>query len=254
MGRGSKVIAVVVVAAGAAYALYGSLYQMPVREAQASVSRQNKDAATPPSRSGRSDSPDTPTPQAFTRSEYGYRWDPSKPGIATGEVDAAWLESRGFPGPDVEDHLRRLSLQELEALAARGNQPAAAIHAYTLAAAGGPRAEVLARLDKSASEGSVYALKTAGDIYLTVEGYRDPAMASAYYGLQARAGDPSGFEQRYLLSHQLNATQRLQSDLMQERLFRSMNSAPQSPFGLDPRPGFDAFLTQGSGAASTRQE
>jgi hypothetical protein len=145
-------------------------------------------------------------------------------------------------------------MRELESLAARGNQPAAAIYAYKLAASGGSREDVITMLSKSANEGSVYALKTAGDIYMTVKGFRDPAMASAYYGLQARAGDQSGFEQRYLVSNQLGSTQRLQSDLMQETLSRSMSTPLQSPAGLDPRPGFNEFLSQGLGPAPTQEK
>jgi len=145
-------------------------------------------------------------------------------------------------------------MQELESLAGRGNQPAAAIYAYKLATSGGSREDVLTILSKSANEGSVYALKTAGDIYMAVKGFRDPAMASAYYGLQARAGDQSGFEQRYLVSNQLNGTQRLQSDLMQEMLSRSMNAPLQSPTGLDARPGFNEFLSQGLRPTPTQGE
>ncbi|WNH54516.1 hypothetical protein [Stenotrophomonas oahuensis] len=247
MGRSSKVIAGATLSAAVLYATYFFVSSNAQEDGQPAAE------ATP-------SSPVTPSPQSttsrkpFTRSESGYRWDASKPGIATSEADAAWLESKGFPGPDVEDHLRRLSLQELESLAARGNQPAAAIYAYKLATSGRPPAEVLTALSKSANEGSVYALKTAGDIYMTVDGYRDPAIASAYYGLQARAGDQAGFEQRYLLSPQLNNTQRLRSDLMQEMLLRSMGSTLQSPAGLDPRPGFNEFVKQGITSISTQEE
>lgn len=254
MGRGSKVFAVVALAAGVSFALYSFVHQRPAQDSESSPSRQSSVEPASKVTSQSSLPPDRTSPQAFTRSEIGYRWDPSKPGIAASEADAAWLESRGFPGPDVEDHLRRLSMQELESLAARGNQPAAATYAYKLASSGRSRAEVLARLSKSANEGSVYALKTAGDIYMTVEGFRDPAMASAYYGLQARAGDQSGFEQRYLLSSQLSSTQRLQSDLMQEMLSRSMNTTLQSPAELDPRPGFNEFLSQGLSPTPTQEE
>ncbi len=255
MGRGSNVFVAVALAAGVSFALYSFVHQGPAQDTDSSPSRQNLSEQPSQVTPHSSAVPSARTsPQAFTRSELGYRWDASKPGIAASEADAAWLESRGFPGPDVEHHLRRLSMQELESLAARGNQPAAAIYAYKLATSGGSHADVLTRLSKSANEGSVYALKTAGDIYMTVKGYRDPAMASAYYGLQARAGDQSGFEQRYLLSNQLNSTQRLQSDLMQEMLSRSMGTALQSPAGLDPRPGFNEFLSQGLSPTPTQEE
>lgn len=255
MGRGSKVFVVVALAAGVSFALYSFVHQGPAQDTESPPSRQNLSEQPSQVTPHSSAVPSARTsPQAFTMSELGYRWDASKPGIAASEADAAWLESRGFPGPDVEDHLRRLSMQELESLAARGNQPAAAIYAYKLATSGGSRADVLTRLSKSANEGSVYALKTAGDIYMTVKGFRDPAMASAYYGLQARAGDQSGFEQRYLLSNQLNSTQRLQSDLMQEMLSRSMNTTLQSPAGLDPRPGFNEFLSQGISPTPAQEE
>lgn len=240
MGRGVMAIALAVLAASAGYVVYSSMHRTSTQAPPVT-------ATAPPGSS--------PTPRVapraaaapFTRSEWGYRWDASKPGIAASEADAAWLESKGYPGPDVEDHLRRLSLQELQALAARGNQPATAIYAYRLAASGAPRAEVLALLSRSASEGSVYALKTAADIHMMVQGYRDPALASAYYGLLARAGDQSGFEQRYLLSHQLDSTQRFQSDLMQEQLWRDINAAHPAA-GEEPRPGFDEFLGHALGA------
>lgn len=249
MGRKLKGIALLLLAAGVLSAVYSGRHQTHSQELDASprYHMAPRPAAVLAPRPAAAPAAHA-SPQAFTRSELGYRWDASRPGIAANEADAAWLESRGFPGPDVEDHLRRLSMQELESLAARGNQPAAAIHAYRLAVSGAPRADVLTRLTRSANEGSVYALKTAGDLYLTVKGYRDPAMASAYYGLQARAGDQSGFEQRYLLSNQLNSEQRLQSDLMQEMLLRTMSPSLQSPTGMDPRPGFNAFLRQGLGS------
>lgn len=240
MGPAIRTLALGVLAASAAYAVYSTVHQEPARSPQLSAIAQPS-AATIASPSARA------APAPFARSEWGYRWDASKPGIAASPADAAWLASRGYPGPDVEDHLRRLSMQELEALAARGNQAATAIHAYRLATSGGPRDEVLALLSASANAGSAYALKTAGDIHMMVDGYRDPAIASAYYGLLARLGDHSGFEQRHLLSQQLDSTQRLQSDLMQERLWRDLDPAVQLSAGAEPRPGFDAFLDQGLG-------
>ena len=240
LGPVARTVVLGVLAATAAYVVYSTSDQEPAQPPQASAIAQPS-AATTASPSARA------APAPFARSEWGYRWDASKPGIAASPADAAWLESRGYPGPDVEDHLRRLSLQELEALDARGNQAATAIHAYRLATSGGPRDQVLALLSASANAGSAYALKTAGDIHIMVDGYRDPAMASAYYGLLARMGDHSGFEQRYLLSQQLDSTQRLQSDLMLERLWRDMSPAMQLSAGEEPRPGFDAFLDQGLG-------
>lgn len=238
----------VVLAVAALYAAYLAGRQEPTRLVQTSMSKDTS-AHTP---SQRSASPSTTpssriTPQAFSRSEWGYRWDPSRPGIAASEADAAWLQTRGFPGPDVEDHLRRLSMPELEALAARGNQAATAILAYKLATSGGSPDRVLGLLGASANAGSVYALKTAGDIFMTVDGYRDPAMASAYYGLQARAGDQSGIAQRYLLSNQLDSTRRLRSELMEEALWRSLGSAVQFQPGRDARPGFDEVISQSVG-------
>jgi len=182
------------------------------------------------------------TAAPFLRSEWGYRWDASKPGIASSAEDAAWLEANGFPGPDVEDHLRRLSVGELRTLAGRGNQPASAVLAYRLATLGTPREEVLALLHGSAANGSVYALKTAGDIFMMVDGYRDPAMASAYYGLQARSGDQSGFEQRYLVDQQLSGDRRLQAGLIEEALWREIGLSSSE---VDERPGFSAFIQGG---------
>ncbi len=74
---------------------------------------------------------------------------------------------------------------------------------------------------------------------MTVDGYRDPAMASAYYGLQARSGDQSGFEQRYLLDPQLSGDRRLQAELMEEALWRELG-APNAE--AEARPGFSAFI------------
>ena len=243
MGRGIKVATMVVVAVAALYAAHLAGGQGSSRQVHSSTSQDNP-AHAPSLPVTSPTAPSRIPPQAFSRSEWGYRWDPSRPGIAASEADAAWLQSRGFPGPDVEDHLRRLSMPELEALAARGNHAATAILAYTLAKSGGSPEQVLGLLGASANAGSVYALKTAGDIFMTVDGYRDPAMASAYYGLQARAGDQSGIAQRYLLSNQLDSTRRLQSELVQERLWRSLGSAAQFQPGEEPRPGFDEFVSQ----------
>jgi len=257
MHRVTKVAVVVGLVCATGYTMYSIGYKRagsstPANTSHASTSERVSQRSTAASTPAPASSASVPRP--FSRSEWGYRWDPSKPGVAANEADAVWLESRGFPGPDVEDHLRRLSIQELEALAARGNQAAVAILAYKLAASGTSRERVLQLLSRSANEGSVYALKTAGDIFMTVDGYRDPAMASAYYGLQARAGDQSGFAQRFVLSNQLNSTQRLQSDLMQEMLWQNINSAAQYPAGLDARPGFNEFLSKGLGPIPTQEE
>ena len=182
-------------------------------------------------------------PRPFSRSEWGYRWDPSKPGIAVSAEDAAWLESKGYPGPDVEDHLMRLSVEELRALADRGNQPATAVLAYRLATRGGSHEEVLDLLHGAAANGSVYALKTAGDIFMTVDGFRDPAAASAYYGLQARGGDHGGTVQKYLLFHHMNDRQRLMCGLLEESLWRELGDIRWPASAAEARPGFDTFLS-----------
>jgi len=100
----------------------------------------------------------------------------------------------------------------------------------------------MALLHESAAGGSIYALKTAGDIFMTVDGYRDPATASAYYGLQARSGDQSGFEQRYLLDQQLSGERRLQAALVEEALWREIGLSSSE---WDERPGFRAFIQGG---------
>lgn len=202
----------------------------------------------------RSGGPAAAASPRFRHSEWGYRWDASKPGIAASEEDAAWLQSKGFPGPDVEAHLMRLSLPELEALAARGNQPATAIYAYRLAQAGASREQVLAVLDASAADGSVYALKMAGDIFFTVDRLRDPVMARVYYGLQGLAGDQSGIVQGFVLANQLDQDQRMEAGRLRRELWEEMTAS--SPNGMDgeARPGYDTFAAQWANLAERAAE
>lgn len=170
----------------------------------------------------------------------GYRWNPSHPGIAASEADAKWLDQHGFPGPDVEMHLRSLPMHSLRDLANSGNQAAQSILAYRSAEGGAPRADVLTLLSESAKAGSVYALKTYGDIHLMVEGYQDPVLANAYYMLQARAGDQAGFVQAALTDYHLDPTQRLRARLLEQALWKGMqlSSLGESPV----RPGYQDFL------------
>lgn len=176
--------------------------------------------------------------------DYGYDWNPENPGVATSEADAAWLKDSGFPSPEAEERLALLSIDELQSLAKQGNQPAAAMYAYRLARQGAEQSEVLAVLQASASSGSVYALKTAGDIFLTVNGYRDPVMASAYYRMQARAGDQAGFSQNYLLQGQLTPEQKLRSEMLTELLWRNTGGPTGRLSTRESRPGYREFVEQ----------
>ena len=137
----------------------------------------------------------------------------------------------------------RLSVEALRALSDRGNQPATAVLAYRLATRGGSHEEVLDLLHGAAADGSVYALKTAGDIFMTVDGFRDPAAASAYYGLQARGGDHGGTVQKYLLFHQMNDRQRLMCGLLEESLWRELGDIRWPASAAEARPGFDTFVS-----------
>lgn len=170
----------------------------------------------------------------------GHPWDPARPGIAASEADAAWLDRHGFPSVDVEMRLRGLPLPTLQDLANNGNAPAKAIYAYRIAQQGAPRAQVLELLESSAMAGSVYALKTAGDIHLGVRGYQDHAMANAYYMLQARAGDQAGFEQSTLIDNQLGPEQRFRARVLEQALWDrlALSRSADSPV----RPGYDEFV------------
>lgn len=178
----------------------------------------------------------------FKSWESGYRWDPSNPGIASSADDADWLHENGFPDPTVEAHLRSIPMNELKALADRGNQSAVAIYAYRASTEGASKPEVLGLLSKSMDSGSVYAIKTAGDIFLSVDGFRDPVMASAYYQLQARAGDQAGFAQSYLVREQLTGEQGLRAAVLEELLWRNTNLSSAFPVSRRARPGFKEFV------------
>lgn len=184
----------------------------------------------------------------FNSLESGYVWDQSNPGVAASKQDAEWLESHGFPGPDVERYLLAFPMDGLKALAERGNKPAQAIYALRLAQAGHKQTEVQDQLLKSAASGSVYALKIGGDIYTTVSGYRDPVMASVFYGLQARRGDQAGFSQRYLADVRLNQDQRLRAQVLEELMWRNIDALRMQggarAFDLTSRPGLDEFLVK----------
>lgn len=180
--------------------------------------------------------------------EFGYRWNPDLPGIAESAEDAAWLQAHGYPGPEVERYLMSLSTEGLKTLADDGNQSALAVYAYRLAQSGAPQAQTQEALLRSAAAGSAYALKMAGDIYQTVDGYRDPVMASAFYGLLARVGDQGGYGQAYLLGSRLSENQRFQAGLLEESLWRSLivrNAALATAATSLPRPGYQEFLDKG---------
>lgn len=187
-------------------------------------------------------------PQKFNSLESGYRWDQSAPGIAANKQDAEWLDSHGFPGPDVERYLMSLHISTLKNLAESGNKPAQAIYALRLAQSGHQQADTQEVLIKSAASGSIYALKMAGDIYSSVDGYRDPAMASAFYGLQARRGDQAGLSQSYLTDSRLNDDQRFRANVLKELIWRNID-AIRAQGGLrslesSARPGLSEFLNQ----------
>ncbi|WP_411833140.1 hypothetical protein [Pseudoxanthomonas mexicana] len=173
--------------------------------------------------------------------EVGFRWNPDNPGIAESEQDAAWLEKNGYPGADVQMYLMSLPVDSLKTLSENGNHPAQAIYALRLAQAGASHADTQDILLRSAASGSVYALKMAGDIYMTVDGYRDPAMANAFYGLQTRSGDQAGFAQRHLLGRGLSEEQRLRSEVLEELMWRNLKKTCIST----PRPGFMELLEKG---------
>lgn len=172
----------------------------------------------------------------------GYRWDPNNPGYADSEVDAAWLEAHGYPGPEVETYLLSLPLGSLKSLAEGGNKPAQAVYGYKLAQSGASKAETQDVLLESAASGSVYALKMAGDIYQAVDSYRDPVMASAFYGLQARRGDQMGLGLMYMLDGRLSTDQRLRARAMEESLWRNRLARTNSSQTI-ARPGFQEALS-----------
>lgn len=179
----------------------------------------------------------------------GYKWDPLQPGVAANKEDADWLDRHGYPDEAVFDRLSSLSLVDLKHLADSGNKPAQAVYAYRLASAGGSPSDVQSILMKSAADGSLYALKMAGDIYMAVPGYRDNVMASAYYGLLASNGDQAGFVQGYLVDSQLSAEERLRARAIEEALGTSLSnmsglSESEAAAGNGVRPGYDDFVGQ----------
>ena len=198
--------------------------------------------------SDQSASPTSSTVKQSHPFESGYRWNPNNPGIAENQQDAAWLDAHGYPDPDVEAHLMSLSLDALKNLADRGNKPAQAFYALRLAQSGADQRDTQETLIKSAASGSVFALKMAGDIYYTVDGYRDPVMASVFYGLQARQGDHAGITQNYLVDSALTPDQRLRAQALRELTWINMRNIPnqgaKDNLSPSPRPGLVAFLEQ----------
>lgn len=188
--------------------------------------------------------------------DLGYQWNPLDPGIAASQADAQWLDRHGFPGPDSEKYLLGLPISQLRELAERGSLPAQGVYAFRMAQAGHSNADVQQILLTSAASGSVYALKMAGDIYVAVEGFRDPVMASVFYGLQARGGDHAGFSLQYQIDARLGADERLRARVMREAMWRSIDTLRRhqgrQPVPLDARPGFDEFLNRAIQPTSNR--
>lgn len=137
--------------------------------------------------------------------------------------------------------LRGLPLAELHDLANAGNQAAKAIYAWRIAEKGAPRAHVLELLSEAARAGSVYALKTAGDLHVHVDGYQDLVLANAYYMLQARAGDQGGFELGLLTDHHLDPTQRLRARVIEQALWEELELS--SVAASSARPGYSEFVS-----------
>jgi hypothetical protein len=188
-----------------------------------------------------------PSPNITNQSLYsGYLWDPTSPGVAISREDAEWLSSRGYADADVIARLFGLSTADLKKLADSGNQTAQAVYAYRLANEGSSHADVQKLLIKSAASGSAFALKMGGDIYQTVPGYKDPALASAFYSLQAAEGDYSGFVQAYVVDQQMTSDQRLRSRALEEFLRRQLAMGKGSSASVlqAQRPGYSNFMDE----------
>ena len=175
--------------------------------------------------------------------EKGYEWNSARPGDAANEEDAAWFNSRGYPGPDVYEYLHSIPPVELRRLADSGNVTAMSVYAQTLAKQPGNRAQILELLHQGAATGSVYSLKMGGDIFSAYPNYRDPVMSLVYYQLQARAGDHAGFVQSYIAQQQIKPEQALVANLMTEQMWKSFAGTRLLAQSAHVRPGYEKFVT-----------
>lgn len=174
--------------------------------------------------------------------EHGYAWNPSRPGDAASEEDAAWFNSRGYPGPEVYEYLHSIPQVELKRLADSGNVSAMAVYAQTLAKQPGNRSQILDILHQGAAAGSVYSLKMGGDIFSAYPAYRDPVMSLVYYQLQARAGDHAGYVQSYIAQQQIKPEQVLLANVMTEQMWRSFAGTQLLAQSAHVRPGYEKFV------------
>ncbi|MNM85770.1 hypothetical protein D3C81_979050 [compost metagenome] len=174
--------------------------------------------------------------------EKGYTWNSARPGDAANEEDAAWFNSRGYPGPEVYEYLHSIPQGELKRLADAGNVSAMSIYAQSLSTVPGNRAEILSLLHRGASTGSVYSLKMGGDIFSAYPDYRDPVMSLVYYQLQARAGDHSGYVQSYIAKQQIKPEQALLANVMTEQMWKNFAGTQLLAQSANVRPGYDEFV------------
>lgn len=183
--------------------------------------------------------------------EYGYAWNPARPGEAASEEDAAWLNSRGYPGPEVYEYLNSIPKAELRRLADSGNVTAMAIYAYSLARRPGNHSEILNLLHQAASTGSVYSLNMGSHIFSGTSSYRDPTMSLAYSQLQARAGDQSGFTYGYITQLQMTPEQIFVSNIMAEQMWKGFAGTRLVAESANARPGYEEFVASAVSAGNT---
>jgi len=158
------------------------------------------------------------------------------------EEDAAWFNSRGYPGPDVYEYLHSIPPEELKRLADSGNVTAMSVYAQTLAKQPGNRSQILELLHQGAATGSVYSLKMGGDIFSAYPDYRDPVMSLVYYQLQARAGDHAGYVQSYITQQQIKPEQVLVANVMTEQMWKSFAGTQLLAQSANVRPGYEKFV------------
>lgn len=168
----------------------------------------------------------------------GFEWNPVDSGIAESEADAAWLGAVGYPDSKVYSTLMGLSSSALDDLARGGNRTAAVIYAYKLAkqSPGDPR--VFELLMDQAKGGNVFAIKTMGDISMVLDGYKDPVMASVYYGMLARAGDQSGYGMKLIIDQSIGVESILRARIMEDNLWRTLGGVYDGS-SVGRRPGYD---------------
>ena len=76
---------------------------------------------------------------------------------------------------------------------------------------------------------------------MVLKGYKDPVMASVYYGMLGRAGDHSGYGMKYLVDQSIGMESVFKARIMEDELWRTFNGVYEVGV-VRRRPGYEQVV------------